>query len=32
MATVLTEKTHAFEAAKKAGRTPYKVADLKLAE
>ena len=32
MATVLTEKTHAFEAAAKAGRTPYKVADLKLAE
>jgi adenosylhomocysteinase len=32
MATVLTEKTHAFEAARKAGRTPYKVADLKLAE
>src|SRR5688500_9628240 len=31
MATVLTE-THAFETAKKAGRTPYKVADLKLAE
>ncbi|MBM3819496.1 MAG: adenosylhomocysteinase [Acidimicrobiia bacterium] len=32
MATVLTDKTHAFEAAKKAGRTPFKVADLQLAE
>src|SRR5919109_555893 len=32
MATVLTEKTHAFEAAEKAGRAPYKVADLALAE
>ncbi len=32
MAIVLTEKTHAFEAAQKAGRTPYKVADLSLAE
>src|SRR5918999_2936386 len=32
MATVLTEKTHAFEAAQKVGRTPYKVADLALAE
>jgi adenosylhomocysteinase len=32
MSTVLTEKTHAFEAAQKAGRPPYKVADLSLAE
>ena len=32
MATVLTEKMHAFEAAAKAGRPGYKVADLKLAE
>src|SRR5688572_16900780 len=32
MAIVLTEKTHAFDAAKKAGRTPYKVADLNLAD
>ena len=32
MSTVLTEKTHAFEAAAKAGRPGYKVADLKLAE
>src|ERR687896_2752734 len=32
MATVLTEKTHAFEAAKKMGRLPYKVADLNLAD
>ena len=32
MATVLTEKMHAFDAAKKAARPPYKVADLKLAE
>ena len=32
MATVATEKMHAFEAAKQAGREPYKVADLKLAE
>ena len=32
MATVATEKLHAFEAAKQAGREPYKVADLKLAE
>src|SRR5688500_5170358 len=32
MATVLTEKMHAFEAAEKAGRAAYKVADLKLAE
>jgi adenosylhomocysteinase len=32
MATVLTEKEHAYEAAKKAGRPAYKVADLNLAE
>ena len=32
MATVLIEKTHAFDAAAKAGRPGYKVADLKLAE
>ena len=33
MATVLNEKTmHAYEAAKQAGRVPYKVADLALAE
>jgi adenosylhomocysteinase len=32
MATVLTEKTHGFEAAVKAGRPPFKVADLALAE
>src|SRR5688500_3265171 len=32
MATVLTEKIHAFEAAQKMGRPPYKVADLSLAE
>ena len=32
MATVATEKRHAFDAAAKAGRTPYKVADLNLAE
>src|SRR5687767_8726547 len=32
MATVLTEKMHAFDAAQKAGRPGYKVADLKLAE
>ncbi len=32
MTTVLTEKTHAFEAARKIGRPPYKVADLALAE
>src|SRR5918996_4393312 len=32
MATVLTEKIHAFEAAEKVGRPPYKVADLSLAE
>src|SRR6187455_2428029 len=32
MATVLSEKMHAYEAAKAAGRVPYKVADLGLAE
>ena len=32
MATVLTEKLHSFEAAQKVGRTPYKVANLALAE
>ena len=32
MATVLTEKMHAFEAAEKVGRPAYKVADLNLAE
>jgi adenosylhomocysteinase len=32
MATVLTEKIHAFEAARKSGRPAYKVADLNLAE
>src|SRR5688500_4046739 len=32
MATVATEKMHAFDAAKQVGREPYKVADLKLAE
>jgi adenosylhomocysteinase len=32
MATVLTEKTHAFEAAERAGRPAYKVADLALAD
>ena len=32
MATVLTETMHAFEVAQKAGRPPYKVADLELAE
>ena len=32
MATVLTEKFHAFDAAAKAGRPGYKVADLKLAK
>jgi len=32
MATVLTEKVHAFEMARRAARPPYKVADLKLAE
>jgi adenosylhomocysteinase len=32
MATVLIEKMYAFEAARKAGRLPFRVADLKLAE
>ena len=32
MATVLNGKMHAYEAAKNAGRVPYKVADLSLAE
>src|SRR5678815_5157348 len=32
MATVLTEKIHAFDDAAKAGRPGYKVADLTLAE
>src|SRR3977135_165789 len=32
MATVLFEKMHAFEAAAKSARPPYKVADLNLAE
>ena len=32
MATVVSEKMHAFELAKQAGRVPYKVADLDLAE
>src|SRR5688500_16559909 len=32
MATVLNEKMHAYEAAKAAGRPPYKVADMSLAE
>jgi adenosylhomocysteinase len=32
MATVATEKVHAFEAAARAGRLPYRVADLNLAE
>ncbi len=32
MATVLTEKTHAFDAAERAGRPAYKVADLGLAD
>ena len=32
MSTVLTEKMHPFDAAARAGRTPYKVADLNLAE
>jgi len=32
MATVLFEKMHAFEAAAKSARPPYKVADLALAE
>src|SRR5690242_5439287 len=32
MATVIEKKQHAFEAAKDAGRQPYKVADLSLAD
>ena len=32
MSTVVSEKVHAFDAAAKAGRPAYKVADLKLAE
>jgi len=32
MATMVTEKAHGFDAATKAGRVPYKVADLALAE
>src|SRR5687767_3549500 len=32
MSTVLSEKMHAYEAAKAASRVPYKVADLGLAE
>ena len=32
MATVLFEKMHAFEAAAKSARPPYKVADLDLAD
>jgi adenosylhomocysteinase len=32
MATVLTEKIHAFDAATKVGRAPFKVADLNLAD
>src|SRR5712691_9770691 len=32
MATVLEKKQHSFDAAKAAGRVPYKVADLSLAE
>ena len=32
MATVIEKKQHAFEAAKAAGRVPYKVADLGQAE
>ena len=32
MATVIEKKPHAYEAAKAAGRPPYKVADLTLAE
>jgi S-adenosylhomocysteine hydrolase len=32
MATAVSESVHAFEAATKAGRAPYKVADLSLAE
>jgi adenosylhomocysteinase len=32
MATVLSEKMHAFQEAERAGRVPFKVADLRLAE
>ena len=32
MATVIEKKQHAFDAAKAAGRQPYKVADLNLAD
>ena len=32
MSITLTEKTHAFQEAEKAGRLPYKVKDLDLAE
>ena len=32
MSITLTEKTHAFQKAEKAGRLPYKVKDLALAE
>src|SRR5438552_9312399 len=32
MATVIEKKQHAFEAAKAAGRQPYKVVDLSLAD
>ena len=32
MATVIEKKQHAFDAAKAAGRVPYKVADLSQAE
>jgi adenosylhomocysteinase len=32
MATVVTERMHSFEAARKAARVPYKVADLSLGE
>src|SRR3954463_12566823 len=32
MATVIEKKQHAFDAAKAAGRQPYKVADLSLAD
>jgi adenosylhomocysteinase len=32
MTTAVAESTHPFEAARKAGRIPYKVADLSLAE
>ena len=30
--TAVNEKMHAYEAAKQAGRVPYKVADLELAD